>query len=202
MQDRLPGTWIPADVEPSEFFGRLEQVAHDLGLRVERRESPSSKQTVTDIFPAGYAQGGRFGQLVLSPKAGRIECEVRDGWSRRPVRYSEYLSATRAFFTPVVRAHNLRYGSRRRLSIESQATLEPRLQPALAAELARFVEPANKQVLHPLDWKRFYHFIRYCHSRRLKVSEEDLSRVLESAGFEAEDAEHLAGIYGHCRNVL
>jgi hypothetical protein len=65
-----------------------------------------------------------------------------------------------------------------------------------------FVEAANKTVLHPLDWKRFYHFIYVAYAGRVRLSEDLLREMLRSRGFSQQDAEHLANIYHHGRRIL
>ena len=66
----------------------------------------------------------------------------------------------------------------------------------------QFVQHANKTLLHPYDWKRFYLFIRQCHSERIKIKESDLTDWLVDAGFSPEMAGNLYSVYSHCRAIL
>ena len=65
-----------------------------------------------------------------------------------------------------------------------------------------FVEAANKNVLHPLDWKRFYRFIYVAHAGRTKLSQAELEALLVSRGFSPKQSERLADIYHHGRKIL
>lgn len=66
----------------------------------------------------------------------------------------------------------------------------------------QFIHAANKQVLHPLDWKRFYDLIYVAHKWRTKLSEGQLMKLLEDAGFDSEMANELANVYEHGRSLL
>lgn len=66
----------------------------------------------------------------------------------------------------------------------------------------QFVNAANKQILHPLDWKRFYIFIQACHEGNTKLLWGELERLLIDNGFPEENASSLSNIYYHGRNLL
>jgi hypothetical protein len=66
----------------------------------------------------------------------------------------------------------------------------------------QFVNGANKQIIHPLDWIRFYRFIYAAHRGRTRLSEGELEKLLVEAGFPADNASQLANIYYHGRGPL
>jgi len=65
-----------------------------------------------------------------------------------------------------------------------------------------FLHCANISSLHPLDWQRFYIFTQYCHTRRVKLSEEQMFQLLLESYFREQYARHIADIYGHIRDFL
>lgn len=78
----------------------------------------------------------------------------------------------------------------------------PELPPATRRLFVRFVNCANRSALHPLDWRRFYQFVRYCHGRHVKLSQGRLHVLLVRGHFPERNAEYLADIYEHCRKTL
>ena len=67
---------------------------------------------------------------------------------------------------------------------------------------AQFVAAANKDVLHPLDWRRFYHFIHAAHQGRAKLSSHEVESLLVERGFSVSQAACLSNIYHHGRELL
>jgi len=55
---------------------------------------------------------------------------------------------------------------------------------------------AERVFLHPLDWRRFYEFVRDCRSRA-RYSEEEIARLLIKEGFSEKYANYIGDIYGH-----
>lgn len=78
----------------------------------------------------------------------------------------------------------------------------PEMPPLTRKVFLRFVNLANKSIPHPLDMRRFYQFIRFCHARRVKLDKNQLCEFLIRAGFREDNAEHLANIYHHGRGLL
>jgi hypothetical protein len=66
----------------------------------------------------------------------------------------------------------------------------------------QFVNSANKQILHPLDWKRFYVFIQAAHEGRTNLLENDLEELLIANGFQPDMAKCLSYVYHHGRELL
>lgn len=75
--------------------------------------------------------------------------------------------------------------------------------PSFSREVfLRFVNRANKSFLHPLDMRRFYHFVRLCHARHVKLDRFQVRAHLICAGFDEDAAEHLSDVYYHGRELL
>lgn len=64
-----------------------------------------------------------------------------------------------------------------------------------------FVHQANRDLLHPLDWERYYEFILVCHLMRDAITPEELDTVLRLL-FPAHIAERLAIVYDSGRELL
>jgi len=69
-------------------------------------------------------------------------------------------------------------------------------------ELWRFAFIANKSSPHPLDWRRFYHFIGFAHGRRSGLSASEVQARLRDYGFDERHAVDLAWAYWHGRCAL
>ena len=80
---------------------------------------------------------------------------------------------------------------------------KPKRLPKPADRLLQsFADLANKEVLHPLDWKRFYEFIQYCHRHHIKARDFEIARILITLGFSDEYSNDLGIVYQHGRGVL
>lgn len=66
----------------------------------------------------------------------------------------------------------------------------------------QFINNANKVVLHPLDWKRFYVFIQAAHEGRSKLNSFELKEMLLNKNFSESVVEDLSNAYSHCRDFL
>ena len=66
----------------------------------------------------------------------------------------------------------------------------------------QFVNGTNKQILHPLDWKRFYIFIQASHEGKTKLFQGELECLLIDNGFPEDNASSLSNIYYHGRKLL
>ena len=78
----------------------------------------------------------------------------------------------------------------------------PELSPTVRESFVRFINAANKKSLHPFDWKRFYKFVRICHSRRARQTPSDIRTMLIRGHFTREKADYLADLYEHGRGLL
>jgi len=113
-----------------------------------------------------------------------------------PPSYATYVSEAKALIQPLLSNYNREANARHRMSIATMKSLEPKLPPQSEKLFKRFVALANKSVLHPLDWGRFYEFVRNSRMRR-PLYEEDMARLLVKEGFSAQYAKHIAGVYFH-----
>lgn len=76
------------------------------------------------------------------------------------------------------------------------------LSPTVRESFIRFVNSASKRSFHPLDWRRFYEFVRVCHSRRARQTASDIQVMLIRGHFSRERADHLAELYERGRGLL
>ena len=138
-------------------------------------------------------------QLIsqLDPKH-IIAVEVRaERWSPDdPPTYATYVAEAKALIGPLLSAYNRDTNTRHRMSIPKMKILEPKPPPQSEKLFKRFAVLANKSVLHPLDWGRFYEFVRNSRMRS-PLYEEDMARLLMKEGFSAQYAKHIAGVYFH-----
>lgn len=135
------------------------------------------------------------GQLISRADSKRISVEIRASrWMPDPPTRDIYCAAAKELIGPLLTAYNRMNKTRYRLRIEKAIHAEPKLPPQAAKLFSTFATLANTSSLHPLDWQRFYEFVRYS---RTEISEEDMAALLVKSGFEAPYAEHISGIYRH-----
>jgi hypothetical protein len=82
------------------------------------------------------------------------------------------------------------------MSVAAATALEPKLSPQSEKLFKRFAVLANKSVLHPLDWFRFYDFVRSNRMRR-PLYENDMAHLLVKEGFSSQYATYIASVYFH-----
>ena len=61
--------------------------------------------------------------------------------------------------------------------------------------LRAFIETANKDMPHALDWQRFYDFIIAVHREGLQASEGEIGSLLWASGFSSEVAGRLQTVF-------
>lgn len=76
------------------------------------------------------------------------------------------------------------------------------LPPATRKVFVQFLNCANRSSLHPLDRRRFNRFVRYCHARRVRLTERVLEGLLVRGYFAHEKARNLAHLYAYGRELL
>lgn len=76
------------------------------------------------------------------------------------------------------------------------------LPPVATEVFQRFAVCANTRVLHPLDWERFYDFVRHCAAYNVGVSVAGVRRLLVCVGFEGRYADSMAEVFEHSRRLL
>jgi hypothetical protein len=75
------------------------------------------------------------------------------------------------------------------------------LPPTADRFLSRFLSDANIQMLHPLDWERFYEFVAVCHRTQVSLA-RDIKPQLQTAGFDEANVNILLSVYAHGRRLL
>lgn len=56
--------------------------------------------------------------------------------------------------------------------------------------------------LHPLDWQKFYAFIRHCHRYKAKVSAAEIKCLLREVNFQEDFAEYVSEVFSHGMALL
>ncbi|RCV88344.1 hypothetical protein [Billgrantia montanilacus] len=199
----LPPIKIKADCLPRDFVHRLNKMVASLGSYTPRYEKDFMGESGFDILNLEYTGNTQYKdfivQFICVPNdAEYVSFEVRASrWvPNDPPTYDEYVKVASEHGKRILSEYNKAHSSRRRLSIPSKEKLEPKLSPMCDALFSRFVNLANKQALHPLDWNRFYEFVTYCKNRR-KYSGEDIARLLQKEGFSAQYSEYIGSVYRH-----
>ncbi|WP_337287888.1 hypothetical protein [Candidatus Methylomirabilis sp.] len=180
----------------------MADIAEKSGSFTAERHCDALGQEGFDVvnlrFTKPSPHSGLGGQLIVRPDAknGTVEVEIRaERWSPNdPPSYETYCTAAKELIAPLLSSYNRQSHTRHRMTIFTKERLEPKLQPQSAKLFKRFTVLANTSSLHPLDWRRFYEFVRDSRSR---LCEEDLARLLIKDGFPEQYAWHIAEIYGH-----
>ncbi len=208
MKDRLPRMSIKIETSPDEFLQRLETVARQMGeYIVEHERDPEDTHRVVGLRlkPMLLTQHRELmGRVMILPLVGdRVAVEVSAArWNPEPPAYHVYVGATREIIKPLLHQYNRKYGTSRKLQIQTRAATEPRL-PVMAQQVFNaFADRAHKSALRNRDWQRFYHFTWHCTAHNVHVSRDDVHRLLVGAGFSIEHAADLADIFEHGRNIL
>jgi hypothetical protein len=76
------------------------------------------------------------------------------------------------------------------------------IAPETRRRLHAFCALANRSCLHPLDWERFFRFIRFCHQRRPSITSGQVRGELRLNGFSDALAERLVDYYVFGRGLL
>jgi hypothetical protein len=76
------------------------------------------------------------------------------------------------------------------------------LPPAAKLKLDAFCGLANRSCLHPYDWQRFYHFVRFCHAHSIKLGGGRLLTEMRQRGIPDRLAAKLAEQYAFGRSLL
>ncbi|MFT3787341.1 MAG: hypothetical protein QM770_14435 [Tepidisphaeraceae bacterium] len=113
----------------------------------------------------------------------------------------EEIGAAFDLFKPVVRMAASDVGLRSRVRYPKARKLRE-LPPRAAEMFNRFCVLASKTNLHPCDVERFLRFIRYCHARRLLLSEGEVFSHLRKGGFAEAVARRLAEQYEFGRQLM
>ena len=208
MEELLPDINIKTDCDSKIFIKRMHNIVRRKTLlykSVYEKDSIIPDTDYLEIMPV--EQNGNqdiISQIFSIPeKKNIVQVEIKaPTWKEEPVTYDLYVDEAQRILNPLINDYNKKYKVRRKLSIQSKNSLEKKL-PRLANELfMTFVRAANKNMLHPLDWKRFYIFIRHCYSKKVSLYPDELLRLLITNGFEKRKAEYLSDIFSHGLKIL
>tara|TARA_R110000823_G_scaffold149101_1_gene279797 strand:- start:599 stop:883 length:285 start_codon:yes stop_codon:yes gene_type:complete len=76
------------------------------------------------------------------------------------------------------------------------------LPPVASKLFLSFYNVAGGGIVHPNDLKRFNEFIRFCHAKRVKLTEQQLEALLLRVGCNSGRAKKLSDIYYYGRELL
>lgn len=203
MEDRLPDIAIAIDVEPQVFLDRMTNVIANAATGYTSTELDYSDVGLIGIGLEPVNGSGVTAQLLIDPQApAAVRVEVQDDWEPEPPSYEQYVAAVRQLFDPLLQAYTQAYTTPLQLSIQSKADTESTVPPAVQQRFDQFVSLANKRVLHPLDWRRWYLFILDCHRNEVMLEATDVAWLLFNAGFGEDQARDIARVYEHGRAIL
>ncbi len=203
QKERLPDIFVSPPTKVYDFLKQVESLVIP-GYAISRRSDCIGEDVeILEFHPQVLSKHkGLFGQLTASPFHGRraqIEVRAQRWLDAYYPSYDTYVAAARAMFGPVISTYRKRYGMACPIRIQSKRALEPRLPERTKYFFDQFVASANKQGLHALDWKRFYHFVWAAHHGRINANEEDIGLLLLKSGFSEEMSNSLADLYLHGR---
>ncbi|MFC0220511.1 hypothetical protein ACFFJ7_19210 [Pseudochelatococcus lubricantis] len=196
----LPDIDIAVREQPQAVIVAMANLAEaDSSLVVERHAEPLGEMgwyivNLRSLGPSIHEEAG--GQLIARPDCpGRILVEMRAlRWQPDPPSRDAYVAAARELMVPLLSAYNKASGQRYRIRIER--VRKPGNLPSKRTRilLDRFAVLANQKSLHPLDWERFYRFVK--ESRR-PIPMEAVRALLIEHGFPADRASGFAELYEH-----
>jgi hypothetical protein len=213
IADRLPTIpnrciSIHVDVDGATFLQRVEELLPEVPDWQFRNWGDSTSLgkrlvlTYVGSAPAGQRATDLICQLFGKEQTNEILLDVRAAsWLNDQLDYDLYVAAA-SLFKSVLSAYNRKYGTRRRLRIPKQQSLEPSLPPGAQQYFNWFLEVADRRALSTSAWEELYAFISYVHSHNVRLSDSDFYRLLELNGFSSEYAHDLAEFYIHARNLL
>jgi hypothetical protein len=203
MRDYLPPIHINVTDSLRGFLKKMANIAEKSGTFTVEQELDALGTVGFDVVNLRLIKSpqhrGLGGQLIVQPEAkNTVAVEIRaERWSPDdPPTYETYVAEARALIGPLLSVYNREVGTRHRMTVPAKRKLEPKLPPQSAKLFKRFAALANKSGLHPLDWRRFYEFVRDSRMRR-PLPDEDMTRLLIKEGFPEQYACHIAWVYGH-----
>ena len=203
MDDLLPTIHINLSCNHRQFFSEISNAARRSGkFRVEYHSDAGSTETLDVVnlrllTPSEHCELGA--QLIWSSKQNSlVSVEIKaTRWSPiDPPTYEAYVSEAKKLLLPLLANVNCESHTRRRLCIQSKKSLEPKLPPESTKLFKEFTHLANKSVMHPRDWDRFYYFVRKNRMKR-SISTEEMNYLLVKDGFSQEYANRISLIYSH-----
>ncbi|WPE22665.1 hypothetical protein [Shinella zoogloeoides] len=200
MNDReaLPDIDIAAGQDRLTFVKRMVSIAEsESGVTVELHQDTFGNEGLhfANFLLPGFSENIRSGgQLIVRPGEARILIEMRSAdWQTDHPTRNEYIAFCKEVFGPLLRAYNKAFGTHYRMRV-SRPRADYQLPPQSKRLFERFSILANTRTLHPLDWERFYLFVR---NSRKELPEGALRPLLIQKGFSSEMAQMLSELYYH-----
>lgn len=134
-------------------------------------------------------------QLIAQPdNYDRIQIEIRaEKWLPDPPTRNCYTSAAREILKVPLKEYNASHDTYYRLRV-SKGKLQPQPTKTTLTLFRKFALLANHNSLHPLDWGRFYDFVKFS---RQRLSSEKLQSLLSAEGFSQSKIKKLSELYEH-----
>lgn len=198
VREVLPAIEIAVGDERLLFVQRIVSLAlSKRHMAVELHKDTFGKEGLhfaNFLLPGSSEDSRSGGQLIVRPDEARVCVEMRSAkWhSDRPTR-NEYIEFSREVFGSLLRFYNQEFGTYHRMRVVRQRS-GYQLPPQAMRLFERFSVLANTRSLHPLDWERFYLFVR--NSRR-EAPEGIIRLLLIKGGFSLEKAQMLSELYHH-----
>jgi hypothetical protein len=205
MRDYLPPIHIKVTGPLRGFLVKMADIAERSGAFTVERHFDALWEKGFDVvnlfFTTPSSHHGLVGQLIVQPDA-RDAASIEIGAERWSLdespSYEIYCAVAKALIGPLLSTYNREMLTRYRMVIAAKKRIEPKLPPYSAQLFSQFTSLANKSVLHPLDWQRFYTFVRNSRMRN-ELPDEDMARLLIKQGFSEQYASHIAEVYGYLR---
>ena len=195
--------------DPKGFLNRLEEevaISFDWKELKNAADEPSvsAQYTGSGFNGHGLTIIAYVDDLLLDssePKAvifGTIATQSGSSANFRCISAHE-IKAAFSLFRPLVRKAASAIGVECRLRYPHDQVARP-IPPETFKRLRAFCRLANTSCMHPLDWKRYYRFIHFCHQRRPSMSSGQLRRELQMSGFSDDLSKELSNYYvfGRC----
>jgi hypothetical protein len=194
----LPAIDINVGDERARFVQKMVSIAQsERGMVVELYQDALGQEGIhfaNFLLPGSSEDVRSGGQLIVRPDEARVCVEMRSGrWTSGYPTRSEYVEFSREVFSPLLSHYNKEFGTHHRMRVERPPP-SYQLPPKASRLFERFAILANTRSLHPLDWDRFYLFVR---NSRQQVPEGALRSLLISRGFPAATAQMLSDLYHH-----
>ena len=114
----LPRISLHPDIPPSEFFGRCEVIAADLGFRIYRGEEYAEDGfDQLNVYMREQPEKLTILMAVTPATKATVTCEVLANWKTHPPTYDEYVAAAKEASKPLLASYAAKYGRRFRLGI-------------------------------------------------------------------------------------
>jgi hypothetical protein len=196
--DSFPSISINARPDPYAFIQRMAQLASiGAGFVVESHSDHigGDELNILNLYIAEDGDGAKSGvQLIATNREQKIQ--VESYLNRSPgtshTRHS-YVEFTRRSLCPLLKQYNKIFGTYHRL-VCKKPSKQPLLTPHSELLFNRFSTLANTRSLHPLDWERYYLFIR---NSRVEAPHGALQSLLIKKGFSINMARMLSDTYHH-----